>query len=108
MVRNSVRQAICQALQSGLPEGEIRQIVDLQIDRLAQLVEEQGLSLEVTAAARDAIAEQGYDPAYGARPLRRVIQQRIQNPLATELLRGNFQERDGVRVDYEDGTYSFT
>ncbi len=91
-----------------LQRSEIRRIVDLQIVRLAALVDQQGLSLEVTDTARNAIANEGYDPAFGARPLKRVIQQRIQNPLATELLRGDFREGDQVRVDYEDGQFTFS
>lgn len=91
-----------------LRREEIRQIVDLQITGVEQLLEEQGLSLEVSPAARDAIADQGYDPTYGARPLARVIQHRIQNPLAVELLRDDFQEGDCAHVDYVDDQFSFT
>ncbi len=91
-----------------LRRDEIRQIVDLQITRLESLVEQQGLSLDVTIAARDAIADQGYDPVYGARPLKRVIQQQIQNPLAVELLRRDFQEGDCVRVDFAGDTFTFS
>ncbi len=91
-----------------LRRDEIRQIVDLQITRLADLVEQQGLSLDVTTGARDAIANQGYDPVYGARPLKRVIQHQIQNPLAVELLRGDFQEGDCVRVDFVGDAFTFT
>ena len=90
-----------------LRREEIRQIVDLQIIRLTRMVEQQGLSLNVTEAARNAIAEEGYDPTYGARPLKRVIQQRIQNPMAVELLRGDFREGDRVRVDYQNGNFAF-
>ncbi len=91
-----------------LGRDEIRQIVDLQVVRLAEMVEQQGLSLDVTEAARDAIANEGYDPTYGARPLKRVIQQRIQNPLAVQLLQGDFREGDCVRVDYHDGEFTFS
>jgi ATP-dependent Clp protease ATP-binding subunit ClpB len=55
----------------------------------------------------DAIAHQGYDPTYGARPLKRVIQQQIQNPLATEILKGNFGEGVTVRVDYRKDEFTF-
>ncbi len=91
-----------------LRRDQIRQIVDLQIVRLARMVEQQGLSLDVTETARNAIANEGYDPTYGARPLKRVIQQRIQNPLAVELLRGEFREGDCVRVDYEESAFTFS
>jgi ATP-dependent Clp protease ATP-binding subunit ClpA len=67
-----------------LERGEIRKIVDLQIKHLEQLLADRDLGLEVTDKARQEIANRGYDPTYGARPLKRVIQQEIQNPLATE------------------------
>ena len=58
-------------------------------------------------AARDLLAEQGYDPTYGARPLKRVIQQRIQNPLAVEMLKQEFGEGSRVKIDYRDGEFTF-
>ena len=90
-----------------LHRDEIRQIVDLQVVRLEKLIDQQGITLQVSEAARNAIANDGYDPAYGARPLKRVIQQRIQNPLAVELLRGDFREGDCIHVDYRDGEFTF-
>ena len=83
-----------------LEPTQIRKIVDLQIERLRKQLEEKGIELEVTDAALDAIATQGYDPTYGARPLKRVIQQRIQNPLAVELLKQEFPEGSRVKIDY--------
>ena len=89
-----------------LDRSEIRRIVDLQIDALAELVRTQsGLWLEVTPAARDEVAKEGFDPIYGARPLKRVIQQRIQNALATELLKGEFEDGAGIRVDSQHGEF---
>ena len=88
-------------------DGEIRQIVDLQIVRLARQIEQQELVLEVTEAARNAIANEGYDPVYGARPLKRVIQQQIQNPLAMELLKRGIAEGSRVRVDFRSGDFVF-
>ncbi len=76
-----------------LNRHEIRRIVDLQLELLRKKLEQQGISLTVTEPARNAMAAQGYDPTYGARPLKRVIQQRIQNPLATELLKGEISRR---------------
>jgi ATP-dependent Clp protease ATP-binding subunit ClpB len=90
-----------------LKREQIRRIVDLQIQRVQRQLEQNGLRLEVTETARNAIAAQGYDPTYGARPLKRVIQQRIQNPLATELLKGEFTEGDTIRVDYVDEDFTF-
>ena len=63
--------------------------------------------MTVTPAARRTIAVEGYDPAYGARPLKRLIQQRLQNPLATELLKGELGEGSGVTIDYQDGGFTF-
>ncbi|MDX1944151.1 MAG: ATP-dependent chaperone ClpB [Pirellulaceae bacterium] len=85
----------------------IGKIVDLQLVRLEKLLAEQDVRLEVTTAAKQAIAAEGYDPLYGARPLKRVIQQRIQNPLATELLRGRIPEHGGVRIDYASDEFTF-
>jgi ATP-dependent Clp protease ATP-binding subunit ClpB len=119
-----IREAVRGALQSSfLPEflnridetiifhpldkPQIRKIVALQVERLARQLEEHGIKLEVTDDALDAIAHQGYDPTYGARPLKRVIQQQIQNPLATEILKGNFGEGVTVRVDYRKDEFTF-
>ena len=90
-----------------LTRGQIRTIVDFQLKRLVAQAAGQGLVLEVTEAARDAIAAQGYEPTFGARPLKRVIQQKIQNPLATELLKGELSDHRGIRVDVLDGEYFF-
>jgi ATP-dependent Clp protease ATP-binding subunit ClpB len=90
-----------------LSPDQIRKIVDLQASRLRKQLEEKGIRLEVTNAALSAIATEGYDPTYGARPLKRVIQQRIQNPLAVELLKQEFAEGSRVKIDYRDGEFTF-
>jgi ATP-dependent Clp protease ATP-binding subunit ClpB len=90
-----------------LARDEIRRIVDLQIDRLAAQLAKRDLALQVTEAARLEIANAGYDPTYGARPLKRVIQQRLQNPLATELLKGQYPEGSGVRIDFDGIDFTF-
>ena len=77
-----------------LDREQIRRIVELQVGRLRDQLAEKGLTLDVTDAALDAIAAEGYDPTYGARPLKRVIQQRIQNPLAVELLQARVRRRE--------------
>jgi ATP-dependent Clp protease ATP-binding subunit ClpB len=79
----------------------------LQINRLKKQTAEKHLDLEVTEAAIDEIARQGYDPSYGARPLKRVIQQQVQNPLATELLKRNLADGGHVKVDCQDGEFAF-
>jgi len=84
-----------------LKKDEIRQIVDLQIDLLAKRTEEVNWSLSVSDAARQEIAEEGFDPVYGARPLKRVIQQRLANPLATELLKAGNAKEGKISVDYD-------
>jgi ATP-dependent Clp protease ATP-binding subunit ClpB len=90
-----------------LNRDQIRKIVDLQIARLQEQLERTRLSLEITETALDEIAQQGYDPIYGARPLKRVIQQKLQNPLATEILKGEFPEGAGVAIDVHDGEFTF-
>jgi ATP-dependent Clp protease ATP-binding subunit ClpB len=84
---------------------ELTQIVDIQLRRLQAQMTEAGLTLEVSGAAKTALAEEGFDPAFGARPLKRVIQQRLANPLAAALLEGKVgQERGNLVVIDHDGT----
>lgn len=90
-----------------LKREEVRRIVDLQVDALAKLLERNGLGLVVTEEARQQMANEGYDPAFGARPLKRVMQQRVQNPLATELLRGDQPEGATVTIGYADDDFTF-
>jgi ATP-dependent Clp protease ATP-binding subunit ClpB len=81
-----------------LGRAQILRIVDLQLVRLEQLLAERKLTLEVTDEAKRMLAEEGYDPAFGARPLKRAIQRLVQNPLAMEVLEGKFAEGDQVLV----------
>jgi ATP-dependent Clp protease ATP-binding subunit ClpB len=90
-----------------LKKEEIRKIVRLQLDRLEKQLAENQIRFEVSDEVIDAIADEGYDPAFGARPLKRVIQRKLQNPLATELLKGHFPEGSGIRVLYEEGEFVF-
>ncbi len=87
-----------------LGTDQIEHIVDLQLDRFAKLLGDRKLSLEVTPEARKQIATEGYDPSFGARPLKRAIQRLIQNPLAMEILEGRFQEGDRIIVRPGDGS----
>ena len=82
-----------------LSSQDIAKIVDLQIKRVERLVAERKLRLEVTPAAKQLIVAEGYDPVYGARPLKRAIQRLLQNPLALAVLQGQYTEGDTVRVD---------
>jgi ATP-dependent Clp protease ATP-binding subunit ClpB len=90
-----------------LTEKQIAEIVKIQARNLARLLGDRDLTLEITAAATDELAREGYDPTYGARPLKRTIQRRVQNPLAIKVLEGVFQPGDTVRVDYRDGEFVF-
>lgn len=90
-----------------LTQAEIHTIVKLQAERLRKQMAEHGLTLEVTVEAIDEIARQGYDPQYGARPLKRVIQQQLENPLAAEILKGEFPEGSTVRIDFQNGEFTF-
>lgn len=90
-----------------LGRDEISRIVDLQVNLLAARLAQMDYRLEVTPAARRALAEQGYDPAYGARPLKRVIQNQLANPLASELLKGEFQVGQTLTIDYDEDQFTF-
>jgi ATP-dependent Clp protease ATP-binding subunit ClpB len=92
-----------------LSRQQLGSIVEIQLDRLRNLLVDRRIGLELTPAARQQLAAEGYDPTYGARPLKRVIQQRIQNPLAMSLLEGDFREGDMVLVDVNpDGQFLFS
>ncbi|NJP09438.1 MAG: ATP-dependent chaperone ClpB [Leptolyngbyaceae cyanobacterium RU_5_1] len=82
-----------------LNRNELSQIVGLQIQRIQAMLSDQKIRLEVTSAARDHIAEVGYDPTYGARPLKRAIQRELQNPIATKILENTFTEGDTIVID---------
>ncbi len=90
----------------GLPE--ITRIVDIQLGYLRARLAEKRIGLEVTDAAKALLAREGFDPVYGARPLKRTIQRRLQDPLALRILEGEFGEGDTVRVDAQDGQLTFT
>jgi ATP-dependent Clp protease ATP-binding subunit ClpB len=77
-----------------LEMGDLKRIVELQLRRLEAMLTERKLSMVVEEGAKELIAEEGYDPAYGARPLKRAIQRLVQNPLAIRLLEGEFEEGD--------------
>jgi len=90
-----------------LTRENLRQIVDIQLRYLVERLNAQGISVEFTDKAREQIMDEGYDAAYGARPLRRTIQQRIENPLAAELLAGKFVEGDTVKIDANQHKFTF-
>ncbi|MEM4724739.1 MAG: hypothetical protein QXP01_06980, partial [Candidatus Hadarchaeum sp.] len=84
-----------------LTEEQIRQIVDIQVREVAKRLKEHNLQLELTSEARDLLAKEGYDPQYGARPLRRAIQQLLEDPLCEGLLSGQFKAGDTILIDRE-------
>ena len=92
-----------------LDESHIERIVDIQVDALRARLAERGLGLELTEAARARIAHVGYDPDFGARPLKRVLQREVSDAIALSLLKGEYTEGDVIRVDATpDGDLVFT
>jgi ATP-dependent Clp protease ATP-binding subunit ClpB len=91
-----------------LSRSDILQIVELQLGHLERLLAQRHLGLEVTPEAKQLLADQGYDPVYGARPLKRVIQRLLQNPIALEVLEGHYQAGDVIRVDRQDQGLRFS
>ena len=90
-----------------LSREQLGEIVELQLERLRARLAERGLGLELSEAAKEHVAEAGWDPTYGARPLKRALQRMVENPLALRLLEGEFTEGDTVRVDVADGELTF-
>ena len=91
-----------------LTREQLAQIVDLLVDDLQNRLTERKLGLELSEEAKSWLAKKGYDPVYGARPLRRAIEHYVENPLSTKLLRGEFKEGDIIAVDVGDGGLVFT
>ena len=90
-----------------LTRDQLGEIVELQLRRLRDRLADRGLDLELTDAAKELVAEAGWDPTYGARPLKRALQRLVENPLALRLLEGEFAEGDTVRVDAQNGELAF-
>ncbi|MHC4420878.1 MAG: ATP-dependent chaperone ClpB [Planctomycetota bacterium] len=90
-----------------LTPEDLGAIAAIQLRRLQGRLAERGLSLSMTDDAKAALAAEGYDPQFGARPLKRVIQQRIENPIATRILAGEIDSGDAVEVDYQGKTFTF-
>jgi ATP-dependent Clp protease ATP-binding subunit ClpB len=90
-----------------LTREQLAQIVELQLERLRARLAERGISVELTEAAKEHLAEAGWDPAYGARPLKRALQRLVENELAKRLLEGEFAEGDTVVIDARDGELVF-
>ncbi len=90
-----------------LGKGQIRAITDIQLESLRLRLADIDLKIEVSIPALDVIGEAGFDPVYGARPLKRVIQQRLENPLAQRILKGEFHPGSTIHVELEDGELNF-
>jgi ATP-dependent Clp protease ATP-binding subunit ClpB len=90
-----------------LDEKHIRDIARIQMRYLEQRLARMEMKLEVADNALSELAKEGFDPVYGARPLKRAIQQRIENPLAKQILEGHFAAKDAIRVEYKAGNFRF-
>jgi ATP-dependent Clp protease ATP-binding subunit ClpB len=90
-----------------LTREQLGEIVELQLERLRARLAGRGIELELTDAAKETLAEAGWDPTYGARPLKRALQRLVENPLAMRLLEGDFADGDRIRVDAQSGELAF-
>lgn len=95
-------------LFGSLTREDLKAIVGIQVRGLQKLLRERGLDIAVSDAAEAYLADEGYDPVYGARPLKRAIQRHLQDPLALAVLEGRFAEGQTIRVDVQDGRLIFT
>jgi ATP-dependent Clp protease ATP-binding subunit ClpB len=91
-----------------LSEEELKKIVEIQLRRLVRRLENQKITLELSDAAKAFVASHGYDPVYGARPLKRAIQKYILDPLSLEILEGKIREGQTIKVDEADGSLKFS
>ncbi|HEY7804027.1 MAG TPA: type VI secretion system ATPase TssH, partial [Orrella sp.] len=90
-----------------LQSDQLQAIAEIQIERLAERLKAQDMVLEVTPAALTELARAGFDPVFGARPLKRAIQQKLENPVSKLILQGKFGPNDVVPVDWRDGQFVF-
>ena len=91
-----------------LDQAEIRKIADIQLNNLRKRLAARELGLQITEAALDLLAQAGFDPVYGARPLKRAIQQQVENPLAQQILASKFMPGDTVMVEVANGKLTFS
>ena len=90
-----------------LTQEQIKQIVDLLLAEVQRRLDERGIRIEMSDSAREWLSQEGFDPVYGARPLRRAVQRYVENPLSTRILAGEFGSGDVIRVDANSGTLTF-
>ena len=91
-----------------LDKAEIRKIADIQLNNLRKRLAARELGLQISEPALDFIAQAGFDPVYGARPLKRAVQQEVENPLAQQILAGKFMPGDTIDIDLQDDHITFT
>jgi ATP-dependent Clp protease ATP-binding subunit ClpC len=91
-----------------LTQEQILAIVDLMLDRVKAQLRGQGMELEVSREVKEMLGTEGFDPTFGARPLRRAVQREIEDPLSEEILLGRFSDGDTIRAELEDGKIFFT
>jgi ATP-dependent Clp protease ATP-binding subunit ClpB len=91
-----------------LSKQDIGRIVELQVQQLVKRVEERGIKVNLTVKAKELLGNLGYDPTYGARPLKRVIQRQLVDKLALKILEGEFGDGDEIEVDAADGELTFS
>jgi ATP-dependent Clp protease ATP-binding subunit ClpC len=91
-----------------LEKPDLERIVDLEVSKVTARVKTKGIALDLTAEAREVIIEQGYDPSYGARPMRRAVERLMEDPLAEHLLRGDIHDGDTVEIRRDESGKSLT
>jgi ATP-dependent Clp protease ATP-binding subunit ClpB len=91
-----------------LGREQIAKIIEVQLGKLRQMLADRGVTIELDDSAKDLLVNEGYDPVYGARPLKRAIQTLIQNPLAVKLLQGEIASGQTIRISGENGEMKFT
>jgi ATP-dependent Clp protease ATP-binding subunit ClpB len=91
-----------------LTSSEIKKIVEIQLQILSKRLQDRKITLQLSDAAKERLALEGFDPVYGARPLKRAIQREVLNPLAQEILSGKVKDNATVKVDYSNGSFTFS
>jgi len=91
-----------------LTEADLKQILEIQLHRLRARLAERHIGIELTPEAAKHLAREGYDPVYGARPLKRAIQKELETPIGRRILRGEIADGQTVVVDWKDGEFTFT
>ena len=89
------------------PRQELKRIVDLQLDLLRARLAERNIEIDLTEAAKEHIAREGYDPVYGARPMKRFLQRRVETPLSRKLISGEITDGSHISVEYKAGELTF-